>query len=222
LAERRSVTKTEMIVSELRALISNGEIARGERIQQDQLAERFRTSITPVREAIKRLEAEGLLVSEPHRVVRVSSADLEQIKGVYVSRRLLEPYAAQRAALRVSRQDMHQAQLLIERMTDPDGELPDEINRRFHFLFYDKCGIPALASLLDTLWRSYPWDILSVLDTRREHAVAEHQAMADAVTAADLDQIAKTFGDNLSRSYLAIVAHLTGVKGEDPFDLEVD
>jgi DNA-binding GntR family transcriptional regulator len=221
LTERKSVTKTDRIVSELRALISNGEIARGERIQQSRLAKRFDTSITPVREAIKRLEAEGLLVTEPHRGIRVSSADLERIKGVYVARRMLEPYAAQRAALRVSRQDMRWAQGLIDRMADPDEDLP-EVNRRFHFLFYEKCGIPALATLLDSLWRSYPWDILHVLGKRRSQAVAEHQAMADAVAAADLDRIVDTFGGNLSRSYLAIVAHLTGAEGEDPFDLRID
>ncbi len=221
MAERRATTKTDRIANELRALIASGEIARGERIQQDRLAERFATSITPVREAIRQLEAEGLLVSEPHRGVRVSSADLEQIKGVYVARRLLEPYAAQRAALRVSRQDLVAAERLIEQMADPDADLP-EINRRFHFLFYDKCGIPALAELLDTLWRSYPWDILQVLGQRREHAVAEHQAMADAVATADLDLIAETFGVNLGRSYLALVRHLTGEDGEDPFDLQVD
>ncbi len=220
MSDRKSITKTDRIVDELRALIANGEIARGERIQQDRLAKRFQTSITPVREAIKRLEAEGLLVTEPHRGVRVSSADLEQIKGVYVARRMLEPYAAQRAALRVSRQDLQRAQELIDRMAAPEEDLP-EINRRFHFLFYDKCGIPAFSALLDTLWRSYPWDILHVLGTRREHAVVEHQAMADAVAAADLDLIETTFGENLSRSYLAIVAHLTGQPGDDPFDLRV-
>jgi len=221
LADGKSLTKTERIVNELRALISSGEIARGERIQQDQLAARFNTSITPVREAIKRLEAEGLLVSEPHRGVRVSSADLEQIKGVYVARRMLEPYASRRAALRVSRQDLHRAQDLVDQMADAGSDLP-EVNRHFHFLFYDKCGIPALSALLDTLWRAYPWDILHVLGQRREHAVDEHQQMLDAVAAADLDRIGETFGVNLRNSYLALVRHLTGEEGEDPFDLRVD
>lgn len=87
-------------------MIVSGEFARGERLQEDQLAARFATSITPVREAIKQLEAEGPLVTEPRRGVRVTSADPEQITGIYVSRRLIEPYTAQRAALRVSRRDL--------------------------------------------------------------------------------------------------------------------
>jgi DNA-binding GntR family transcriptional regulator len=220
-AEHTRLTKTDRIVAELRTLIANGEIARGERIQQDRLAKRFDTSITPVREAIKRLEAEGLLVTEPHRGVRVSSADLEQIKGVYVARRLIEPYAAQRAALRVSRQDLRHAQDLVVRMGDQGEDLP-EINRRFHFLFYERCGIPALTTLLHTLWRSYPWDILQVLEVRRAQAVREHRAMVDAVANADFDLIEETFGANLARSYLAIITHLTGEAGEDPFDIRAD
>jgi len=202
-------------------MIAKGEIARGERIQQEQLAEHFQTSITPVREAIKRLEADGLLVSEPHRGVRVSSANLEEIKGIYVSRRLLEPYVVQRAALRVSRRDIERASALVERMADPSEDL-NSINRDFHFLFYDKSGIPSLSALIRNLWWAYPWDILSVLDTRREHVVDEHRAIVDAVARADFDAIAATITDNLQLSYLAIVTHLTGNPGEDPFDPRVD
>jgi DNA-binding GntR family transcriptional regulator len=218
---RRPATKAEMIVGELRALIANGEIARGQRLQQDELALRFQTSITPVREAIKRLEAEGVLVTDPHRRVRVSSADVDQIKGIYVTRRLLEPYAAQRAALRVSRQDLRHAQMLIDRMADPGQDL-NTLNREFHFHLYEKCGIPALVDLLDSLWRSYPWDILSVLDARRERVVAEHREIADAVARADHAMIAQAIAINLRLSYLALVEHLTGTRGEDPFELEID
>lgn len=217
----QATTKAERIVSELRELITSGEIARGARLQQDELAERFQTSITPVREAIKRLEAEGLLVTVPHRGVRVSTADLEQVKGVYVSRRLLEPYAAARAALRVSRQDLLCADRLVDRMADPGEEL-NALNREFHFLFYDKCGIPALTALLRTLWHSYPWDILSVLPGRRGQVGVEHRAIADAIAAADTALIEQAVGNNLRLSYLAIVEHLTGSPGDDPFDLTVD
>lgn len=221
MSQSRSVTKTEMIVARLREEITSGGIARGERLQQDQLAARFQTSITPVREAIKRLEAEGLLVTAPHRHVRVSTADLEQVKGVYVSRRLLEPYAATRASMRVSRQDLLRAEQLLERMAEPDEDL-NTVNREFHFLFYDKCGLPALTTLLQTLWRSYPWDILSVLEGRRERVVAEHRTIAAAIAAADEARIERAVGDNLRLSYLAIVEHLTGTPGQDPFEVGVD
>src|SRR6476659_5353661 len=131
-----------MIVEQLRILIETGEIARGSRIQQNDLAARFATSITPVREALKQLEAEGLLTGEPHRGVRVVSADPEEVKATYIVRRLVEPYAFCRAARRVSRRELEQAEALIETMaTSAPGDRVQVgvTNRAFHFLFYERC-----------------------------------------------------------------------------------
>src|SRR5579862_9894898 len=91
----KAKTKKDRLVQELRHLILYGDLERGTRIRQDELAARFDTSITPVREALRQLEAEGLLESEPHRGVRVTVPDIAEIKGTYVARRLLEPYIMQ-------------------------------------------------------------------------------------------------------------------------------
>ena len=141
-------TKKDLIADELKQLIGTGELARGARIQQDEIAARFATSITPVREALRQLEAEGLLVSEPHRGVRVAETSLDEVKGVYVARRLLEPYAAQRATLRVSRRDLDRADALTEEMATAsaagDHAAVSAANAEFHRLFNERCGIPAL------------------------------------------------------------------------------
>jgi DNA-binding GntR family transcriptional regulator len=214
-------TKKDRIVTGLRSLIASGEIPRGERIQQDELAARFETSITPVREALRQLEAEGLLVSEPHRGVRVATADLDRIKGVYVARRLLEPYAAQRSAFYVSRRDLTRARDLIHAMRRVDGPSPElsALNRDFHFLFYERCGVPFLVTLLDSLWRSYPWDILHVLSSRAGEAIDEHERMVAAIEGGDPARIEDAFAANLRNSYVAVVRHFTGADVEDPFEL---
>ena len=106
---RASTTKASQIADELREAIAAGEIAQGTRLQQDELSARFSTSITPVREALRQLQAEGLLVGEPHRGVAVASPDLEQITSIYVLRRLIEPFAAQRSARRLSKLDFERA-----------------------------------------------------------------------------------------------------------------
>lgn len=67
----------DRIVGDLRRRIMSGEFPRGSRMPQDELARHFDASITPVREALRLLEAEGLLVSEPHRGVRVAGVDLK-------------------------------------------------------------------------------------------------------------------------------------------------
>lgn len=223
---REKRTKKDKIVDELRSLIASGELARGSRIQQDDLAELFQTSITPVREAMRQLEAEGLLVSEPHRGVRVAFADLEQVKGIYIARRLVESHAAQRAALRVSRHDLTRAKSLTDEMEQArlvgDGPELLETNRAFHFLFYDRCGIPSLSALIGTLWLAFPWDALQVIEGRGGQSVIEHRRMIDAVEAADEAAVGEAFATHIRSSYLALARYLTGEDVDDPFDVDVD
>lgn len=223
---RNRKTKKDLIADELKLLIGSGELPRGTRIQQDELAARFDTSITPVREAMRQLEAQGLLVSEPHRGVRVAEANLDEVKGVYVARRLLEPYAAQRASLRVSRRDLDRADELIEAMgkarKKKDYAEARSANREFHFLFYDLCGIPALTRIIDGLWLSFPWDILQVISGRLDESIGEHNEMVAAVRGGDVVHVKTVFEEHIRHSYLSLVAHLTGEEADDPYDLAVD
>jgi DNA-binding GntR family transcriptional regulator len=225
-AESGRKTKKDRIVEELRALIASGEIARGARVQQDELASRFATSITPVREALRQLEAEGLLVSEPHRGVRVAFAKLEEVRDVYAARRLLEPYAAQRAAIRVSRRDLSQAEALLASMVEARRAKDDrgvlEANRAFHFLFYDRCGMPGLTNLINGLWLAFPWDILQVISHRVGESVAEREAMLAAVADGDQARVRQTFETHIAHSYEALARHLSERAFADPFDIEVD
>ena len=90
------------------------------RLQQDEVAARFQVSITPVREALRQLEVDGLVISEPHRGVIVRPFDMDDIKAAYVMRRLIEPYAFARASRRLSRLDVGQLAALHRR--DGGGE----------------------------------------------------------------------------------------------------
>jgi DNA-binding GntR family transcriptional regulator len=217
-------TKRDRIVEELRSLIESGEIPRGGRIRQSELAVRFDTSTTPVREALRQLEADGLLVSSPHRGVRVASVDVEDVKGVYVARRLLEPYAMQRAVTRVSRRDLVRAAELNQRIAEPrkGGVGVEDANREFHFLFYDRCGLPGLRNEIDTLWLGFPWDILKVIGERRQASIREHEQLLRCFAEEDLDGVKVAVEDHLRKSYLALAAHLGEPSAEDPFELDVD
>jgi DNA-binding GntR family transcriptional regulator len=221
----RQPTKKDGIVEELRSMIASGEIARGARIRQSELAERFASSVTPVREALQQLQAEGVVVGEPHRGLRVAEADLDAIRGAYVVRRLVEPYAAQRASLRITRRELDALDALIERMAQAhatgDGAAASDANRAFHFGIYARCGLPALTRRIEDLWLAYPWDILHVL---RDPAglIVEHRAMAAAVRDADLPRIAETVSAHIAGGYRELVLHLDDRAGDDPFDLDAD
>ncbi|MER6243581.1 GntR family transcriptional regulator [Streptomyces griseorubiginosus] len=74
--------------------ILGGEPARGERMARNGLARRFGASTTPVREALRLLDAEGLVLAEPHGGVRVAGVDLERVKGITLLRRALRDRCA--------------------------------------------------------------------------------------------------------------------------------
>jgi len=220
-------TKRDRIVAELRRMIQAGEIPRGARVQQDALAELFATSITPVREALRLLEAEGLLVGEPHRGVRVADADADAIKAIYLQRRLLEPYAMKRAVRRLSPRDLDQAVRLLDTMESLHRSGNDKLvptsNREFHFLFYDHCGNDGLRAQIDLLWQQWPWDLLGVIGDRASSAPAEHREILKAARAGDADRVAAATEAHLVGSYLDLASHLSGVaQTADPFEIDVD
>ena len=220
-----SMTKKDRVVSELRQLILSGEIPRGTRIQQDDVAAQFQVSITPVREALRELEAEGLVVGEPHRGVTVPLVDSEALKAVYVMRRLIEPYAFARASRRFSRLDIERAQELTDTMEAAnvagDAAGISAANRGFHFQFFERCGIPSLAGQLEELWDAFPWDVLMSGD-HVGGSVAEHREIMAAVEADDSHRVRGAAEAHVARSYFLIVDHLQMEPGPDPFDLTSD
>jgi DNA-binding GntR family transcriptional regulator len=217
-------TKKDAILLEIRRMIATGELERGSRLHQDKIAEQFHTSITPVREALRQLEAEGLLVSEPHRGVSVAEVDREAVKGIYIARRLLEPYAMQRAVLRASRQDVAKAEEHAAKMAAAsehgDFARARESNRAFHFLFYELSGPESLTRVIESLWSAFPWDLLYVLSWRLNASTAEHQEILNAVVTGDVVEAGQATARHIERGYLAIAAHLGEEGSPDPFDLQ--
>jgi DNA-binding GntR family transcriptional regulator len=218
-------TKKDQIAQHLRELIASGELARGERVHQDELAARFDVSTTPVREALRELQAEGLLTGEPHRGVRVASVDLEELQSVYIMRRLLEPYALQRASMHVSRADLAHVREIVATMAAAveagDDDTVRRTNREFHFFLYGRSGVPGLLRAIQQLWVSFPWDVLQVLEDRARASVHEHEGILEALSNGSIAEVREALEEHLRLSYLAIAAHLGETdSGCDPFVID--
>lgn len=233
--------KRDQIVDELRRRILAGTLPRGARLPQDELARDFGASITPVREALRLLEAEGLVVAEPHRGVRVAGVELAQVAATYVVRRLIETYAMRRATARLSRRDLDRAREILDRAPDhpapvdagpfdsgpfdsgpfDPGEARDR-NREFHFLLYGRCGMPELVERIATMWQAFPWDLMLDSDARAAASHREHLDLLAALETGDPDAVAAATERHLSNGFAAIRRQLTGEEGPDPFDLHVD
>ncbi|MBZ9771919.1 GntR family transcriptional regulator [Mesorhizobium sp. CO1-1-8] len=132
--------------------IISGAIEPGARLRQDHIAEEFQTSHVPVREAFRRLEAQGLAVSEPRRGVRVAAFDLSEVKEVAEMRAALEVLALRHAAPHLTSAILD----LAEEATKAGDKSRDvrsweEANRAFHRLILAPCGMPRLLATIDDL-----------------------------------------------------------------------
>jgi DNA-binding GntR family transcriptional regulator len=151
----RSLTSAERAVGELREVILRGELPSGARLGEVELAERLGVSRTPVREALSRLAAEGLVQIVPNRGARVATWTVEELEGVFELRALLEPELTALAVPQATEADADALDALAHEMYDVGcpGPLQDldalvPLNRAFHDRLIALAGHPQLAGAL--------------------------------------------------------------------------
>lgn len=139
------------VTNQLRKLILTNELAVGERIKQDELATQLGVSRTPVREAIRQLESEGLVKILPYKGAEVTGSSLEELEGVYQIRIALEAHATRLACRNINSEDIATLKENVHEMrktfveSDPEKSL--EINRDFYQYLFGLCGEPQLYQL---------------------------------------------------------------------------
>lgn len=149
------VSKSELAYAELRERILTGALPAGSRLAQYELAESLRMSITPLREAVRRLSSEGLLEVETHRDVRVSAVSADEARQLLEIRLALDPAAAELAAERRTDEDvaaLRATAAALRPVTRQGGEEALTAHRAFHRAVYRASHNDALVRLLDDLW----------------------------------------------------------------------
>ena len=149
-------TVQDRIYAELGEALISGRLQGGQTLQIRDLAARFRTSVMPVREALRRLVAEGALESSPQRPVRVPPMTRERLEDIFQARLLVEGRAAELAAVNADAsllgrlEDADAAFARAVSAGDVDAEL--QANRRFHFTLYEASRSPTLLAIIRSLW----------------------------------------------------------------------
>lgn len=151
-------TKSDVVTAAIRELVITGELAPGTELRQRDLAMRFNVSPTPVREALKRLESEGLVHYDVHRGARVMDTAFEADEENFLIRAALERLAVRLAATRITAEDLAELEALNARLAASDSDDPEipEVNRQLHFRLYEAARAPLLLALLRLLWHSFP------------------------------------------------------------------
>ncbi|WP_170149846.1 GntR family transcriptional regulator [Rhodoplanes roseus] len=183
------VSLSRQIELHLERLIVQGTLKSGQRLSEPDIAKRFRTSRSPVREALRRLEQVGLVVIEPRRGASVKAPNARDIADMLAIREALEGMAARLAAERADEADLAR---LAACAADPGAEDEDNPNLalvEFHEALLQAAKNPALQSMLRgslnlfRMVRTIPADH----QARKARAAEEHQAILAAVLARDPD-----------------------------------
>lgn len=182
-------TKEERVADYLREGIISGQFPRGSKLKQAEIAELIGTSITPVREAIKILEAEGFVLGVSHRGAVVAPFDIHATEEIVELRTTLESKLALQALRKLTGKDIEELRMMqgeIEAAAaGGDREAVRVINYRFHELLYLAADQPLTQRFVRTLWARYPFDLINRLENRIERASAEHREMLNAIITRD-------------------------------------
>jgi DNA-binding GntR family transcriptional regulator len=183
----------DVVVEALRQMIARGELLPGAWLRQERLSETLKVSFTPIREALKQLEAEGLVEHVPYRGVRVVEFQIEDVLDIYTMRADLEAMAAGAAALRLDEAEREELHSLHARMAGFRGnetlQTVREDNRRFHQIIIEGSRRTYLIRTLTLIWSWFPtmlWSQFAQTATvsapnREDADNAEHAAILAAL-----------------------------------------
>jgi DNA-binding GntR family transcriptional regulator len=206
----------------LRHAIVTGELTPGGVATQTQLAERFGVSRTPLREALRMLELEGLIVRETNRRFRIAGFSLDDLEELYVMRLSLESSALRITLPAFTHADHAELEGLMAQMerfalvTDWEGF--EQPHRGFHARLVDGVG-PRMAEQLRRLWdHAARYRAAYALVSRDEPDAwrlqrAEHRAVLDAVEEGDVDAAVAGLASHYARTALEIAARVDASNG---------
>ncbi len=146
----------DAVTNQLRGEIVHGSIKPGERIWPKELAKRFSVSHIPVREALRRLEAEDLVSATSHGATYATDVRLEDIDGIFDLRSVVEGEFASRSAGVRSDEDVREVRQILTQLEqlDPYGKEFYEVHRDFHWALLSPAADYVIRRVLDRLWRT--------------------------------------------------------------------
>ena len=212
-------TKEEQVADFLREGIIAGRIARGARLKQQELANQLNTSITPVREALKLLEAEGYVTGDSYKGAVVAPFDIAASREVLDLRILLETELVKAAVAKVTPADIAELEQLAHDFARAfelgDNEAARAANYRFHHRMFAIARMPQTLHFVQILWARYPFDLINQLKGRVSRAAEEHDGVLAAMIASNGDAAMLATRQHIEAGWLELRDSVAR-KGESP------
>jgi DNA-binding GntR family transcriptional regulator len=183
--------RADLVQEKIREAIHSGKFQPGERIRETEVAQWLNVSRTPVREALRRLESEGIVTFASWRGVVVAELDRQQIAELYAMRQILEGAAARLAAQHISATELDLLKRLQSQATNKSLTLEAlaKLNRKFHEVIYVSTHNRYLLQMLNSLRSALALlqGTTYSLKGRTETAASEHRAIVEAIEARNPD-----------------------------------
>lgn len=204
----------DVVFQTLRQAILKGELQPGERLMEIKLAESLGVSRTPIREAIRKLELEGLVVMIPRKGAAVANITEKDTKDVLEVRRTLEMFAVEVACDRITEEQLEQLKGAAKAFEASKGSMDliriAETDMNFHEIIYEATQNERLVQMLNNLRENmYRYRIEYLKDSNYyDSLVKEHQEILDAIETGDKERAGTCMRDHIDNQQFAVISKL--------------
>ena len=206
----------DVVFNTLRQAILRGELAPGERLMEIQLAERLGVSRTPIREAIRKLELEGLVLMVPRKGAEVARISEKSLRDVLEVRRSLEELATELACQRMSEEQIGELEAARDAfaaaVTSGDIMEMAECDEKFHDVIFDGTGNARLVQILNNLREQmyrYRLEYIKEAD-KRQILLLEHENIVKAIRARHVAEAREAMRGHIDNQEITISRNIKG------------
>jgi DNA-binding GntR family transcriptional regulator len=202
------VSMVDNVTELLRLDLLAGEIKPGERIKVAELEKRFGVSHIPIREAVRRLETEGLIVAMPQRAAVAAGVDLEDLAGLYDLRRIIECEVIRRSVDAMTSEQADAVETALEKLeavaNDHDSPVFWELHRGFHWALLEPGASAWIRRVLDQIWLASQRYVRLFVSETVDDAMRDHRALLGYCEQRDGAGAAELLRRHLDRTELTV------------------
>jgi DNA-binding GntR family transcriptional regulator len=204
---------SEAVARYVRSRVFDGTYAAGEYVRLDQLAAELGISVTPVREALFELRAEGLLAQQPHRgfvVLPVTGRDITDVSDLQAH---IGGELAARAATNITDDQVRELESIQTQLEDAyardDHERAVRLNHDFHRAINVAADSPKLAQLMSQITRYAPESVFPIVAGWPKRSMKDHRRVVAALAKRDAEQARVAMSEHLAAGAAPLIDHLT-------------
>ncbi|MFN3252812.1 GntR family transcriptional regulator [Roseibium album] len=206
-----TASASSIVFDALRKAIIQGQLEEGEPLRQDEIARLFNTSRIPVREAISRLEEQGLVKTQRYKGAVVAGLSPKETEEIFDLRALVEPEIIKNAVPRMSKEILASAREKCAAFSASDNPMEwGDLNRDFHETLYSASDLKFFREIahnaIDRVERQIRAQL--VMSNGMERAGREHFGIMDACEAGDADLAANLTGEHILGAKKSLLAHI--------------